>query len=65
MLFFGVKGAADTKKLCCTAEDNDAYHQSAAAEDDAAYPRGGEAKEDNSAYCHGNAAKDNVNNDAA
>jgi hypothetical protein len=34
-------GAADDKKWCGVAEDDNAYHQSAAAKDDAVYPRGG------------------------
>jgi hypothetical protein len=53
-------GAADDKKWCGMAEDDDAYHQSAAAEGDAVYPHGGEAKEGDAAYCHGGAAKDNA-----
>ncbi len=53
-------GAADDKKWFGVAEDNDAYHRSAAAEDDATYPCGGEAKEDNAPYHHGGVAKDNA-----
>jgi hypothetical protein len=41
-------------------EDNNSYHQSAAAEDNAVYPHGSEAKEDNAAYHHGGMAKDNA-----
>ncbi len=35
-------GAADDKMWCGMAEDNGAYHRSAAAKDYAVYPRGGE-----------------------
>ncbi len=34
--------AADDKKWCGMAEDDGAYHQRAAAKDDAVYPHGGE-----------------------
>jgi hypothetical protein len=53
-------GAADGKKWCGAAEDVGAYHQSAAAEDNTAYPRGGKAKKDGAAYCHGGVAKDDA-----
>ncbi len=51
-------GAAGDKKWCGAAEDDNAYHQSAAAEDNAAYPHGIEPKEDKVAYFHGGVAKD-------
>jgi hypothetical protein len=53
-------GAAYDKKWCGAAEDENAYHQSAALEVNAAYPHGSEAKEDNATYCHGSPAKDDA-----
>ncbi len=53
-------GVAYDKKWCGVAEDDNAHHQCATAEVNAAYPRGGEAKVDNNAYCHGGAAKDDA-----
>jgi hypothetical protein len=53
-------GMADDKKGCGAAEDENVYHQSAAAEDGTVYPHGSKTKEDDAAYCHGGVAKDNI-----